>query len=851
MEVDLCRLILGFNEKLFQRAKQPRREFSTGLGTMNRYSRWLVYVIFFLSGAAALVYEISWSRQLGLLFGHTVHAASVVLGSYFAGMALGYSVGGYLTARVRPLMGYAVAELVVAVWAFAIPSILQWSESPGVAGWLTHESFIWQIALRASFSFVLLLPATIALGVTLPMMTAWLAAGRSMADPEKASLVSQAYAVNTAGALLGVTVATFWMLVNCGVCGSSYVAAAVSVVCAVAALAVGRLAITIDNFENQSDVKSSGHLAGPDDSNEVSLMLGRLRLAAVVTGFSTLALQVLYTRMFSLVFHNSTYTFGIVVAVFLAALSLGAACASRINSVIDQKTIPRCAGWALAGAAIYVVVSIPLFVALTNLDYFRFGEGFTQYMFGATGLVLIVVGPGVFLAGAVLPLIWRVAGEFDDDAGRVVGQLTSANTIAAAAGAMVASFMVLPLVGLWTGFVFVAGLVLAIAVMFLSIELVMARWLWVVCVWSILAAVTMFSPTESGAAHRDGEETIARWHSAYGWIDLVKSGTSRSARSVGRRAEVYKIRQNLHYRFGKTGSNAREYRQAHLPLLMHDSPRDVLFLGLGTGLTAGGAIVHQEVQSVTAVELIPEVVEAARELAAYNFNVVDHAKSHVVCDDGRHFLLATDENFDVIVSDLFVPWESESGYLYTVEHYEVAATRLKEGGLFCQWLPLYQVGEAEFESIASSFAKVFPSVTLWWGKLAGSRGPVIALVGKFDQVHIDSKAVDMRIAKLGDLIEVDPSMANTGLLVDHFIGRWEVANASESVLLNRDEYPVVEFSTPVSNRDRKLISGAVFEDYYQKVLCRLSMEHLSVDGKTVSNPEQLKKRQSLLLFGGR
>jgi len=121
---------------------------------------------------------------------------------------------------------------------------------------------------------------------------------------------------------------------------------------------------------------------------------------------------------------------------------------------------------------------------------------------------------------------------------------------------------------------------------------------------------------------------------------------------------------------------------------MHRNPQDVLFLGLGTGLTAAGAIPHQEVRHITAVELIPEVVEAVRFLADYNFDVVDHEKTRIVCDDARHYLLATEDKFDVIVSDLFVPWESESGYLYTVEHYEVAATRMKEGGLFCQWLPL-------------------------------------------------------------------------------------------------------------------------------------------------------------------
>jgi spermidine synthase len=313
--------------------------------------------------------------------------------------------------------------------------------------------------------------------------------------------------------------------------------------------------------------------------------------------------------------------------------------------------------------------------------------------------------------------------------------------------------------------------------------------------------MAVLAPTESGASRRASEQTIRRWHSPYGWIDLVKDFPSALERSSNAVPEVFKIRQNLHYRFGKTGSNAREYRQAHLPLLMHPDPQDVLFLGLGTGLTAAGAIPHPEVRKITAVELIPEVIEAAGALAKYNFGVVDHEKTTIVSDDGRHFLLAPNEQFDVIVSDLFVPWESESGYLYTVEHYEVAATRLKEGGLFCQWLPLYQVGEFEFESIANSFSKVFPSVTLWWGKLSGSRGPVIALVGKQCPIQIDSEATNQRIERLGLSMGVDPSIANLGLVMEHFLGQWNSARSRSAVTLNRDEFPVVEFSTPISNRD--------------------------------------------------
>jgi len=798
---------------------------------MNQWSRYLAYLVFLLSGSAALIYEISWSRQLGLLFGHTVHAASVVLGSYFAGMAVGYAVGGYLSKHVRPLFGYAAAEIVVAVWAFAIPVILQWSESPAIAGWLVHDSVFWQLAARACFSFLLLMPATIALGATLPMMAAWLAVGGGTAEPDNAKRISFAYAVNTFGALVGVIAATL-----------------LSLACGAIALVIGSKDASPERLKQEQSSSTSDDATRPKEG-ALGLMW-RLRTAAIVIGFSTLALQVLYMRMFSLVFHNSTYTFGIVVAVFLAALALGAACAARLSAASNSANVLRRAGWAMTASAIYVVVSVRVFVMLTDLNYFRFGESFVQYMTGATGLVLLVVGPGALLAGIVLPLIWRVAGGVDGNAGRVVGELTSANTIAASAGAMTASFLILPWIGLWPGFVFVGGLMMLTALMFLSINPPVLRWLTIGVLWAALAVLTLNSQTESGASRREEEVTIQRWDSPYGWIDLVRNRSTAVDRPENDQSIVFKIRQNLHYRFGKTGSNAREYRQAHLPLLMHPSPEGVLFLGLGTGLTAAGAIPHQEVKRVTAVELIPEVVEAARALGEYNFDVVDHEKTKIVCDDARHYLLATEDKFDVIVSDLFVPWESESGYLYTVEHYEVAATRLKEGGLFCQWLPLYQVGEAEFESIANSFAEVFPSVTLWWGKLTGSRGPVIALVGKLDQIKIDTEVMDRRIERLGLLMGGDPSIADADLVMEHFVGAWSTASCNKPIVLNRDEFPVVEFSTPVSNRNRKLISGFVFEDYYQRVLSKLEVQGVTVDSRPLVNSDQLRARQRLLLFGG-
>lgn len=789
------------------------------------------YLIFFLSGAAALIYEISWSRQIGLLFGHTIQSAGVVLAAYFAGLALGYLIGAEWSSRMRPLLGYGIAELAVASWACLIPTLLTFSESETIAAWFSNSSFARQTAMRAGFCFLLLLPATAALGATLPMMTEFLASQREgdLGDPVVAARTSWAYALNTAGALAGALSATFFLLVVVGVRSSSYLAAGLSAACGLAGCglswkweprlravpneALGALAPTL----TYQSPPTGWAVAG-------------------LSGFGILGLEVLYTRMFSLVLHNSTYTFGAVVAVFLASLAGGAGLTTRLQRRFSVEAL---LGWAAGLGALAVTSSVLIFVALTDLRYYGFGESFFQYLLGVCALIGLVVAPPITLLGMLLPLIWKSSAS-SDCAGRIVGRLTAVNTISAAAGALAASFLLLPRIGLWLSFVLLAGAFFATG----------CRFVWprrpvTVCIGTTvfisLALLVWRSPVEAeDGLMQPSERLVRRWNSPYGWIDLVQL----------EKTDVFKVRQNLHYRFGQTGNDAREYRQAHIPLLLHERPEDVLFLGLGTGLTAGGAVPHGDVQHITAVELIPEVVEAARSLAKYNFGVVGHPKVEIRIDDARHYLLACDRRFDVIVSDLFVPWESQAGYLYTVEHYRIARRRLKPGGMVCQWLPLHQLGAGEFELIADSFASVFPVTTIWWGALDSSK-PVVALVGGDGPLVLDEKRLEARLTALWRTTESsDANLRSAAEFFAHYQGDWVIRNPS---LLNTDEHPRVEFWSPISNRDYQMLAGRALVEYYDDVLSRLPADAASLSSAVespVASPQQRNNSRRVVLSGG-
>ncbi len=804
---------------------------------------WLVYFIFFLSGASALICEISWSRQIGLMFGHTVHAASIVLASYFFGMAIGYWFGAKWSLRYRPLMGYAVAEVIVGLWTFAVPQIIQISESATFAPWLSNSSLTLQTCGRAGFAFFLLLPATIALGVTLPMMAQYFSTSpcASRSGPDTSARVSLAYAVNTAGALSGVLAATFFLLVTIGVRKSSYCAAAISLLCAIIALLILRRDLRttpiLRDLDTDKDLplesetfieNSASREANPKSSRATCPPSTPMLLSlTILSGGGALALQVLYTRMFSLVFHNSTYTFGVVVATWLASLSIGAMLAGWLQKKMSCRSL---IGLASATGATAIVSSSLIFAGLTQLKYFNFGDSFATYLAGALLVVLAVIGPAVTCLGMVLPLVWSLAGT-QKKAGLIVGRLTAINTLAAATGCLVASFFLLPAIGLWYSIVMIAGLFFIAGFWILLSERHLKT-------ASLLAIA--FGTISSLALHpldlehpKDGEKLIQRWNSAFGWIDVMQV-TQTGA---------FRIRQNLHYGFGTTGKYAREYRQAHIPLLLHQKPEDVLFMGLGTGLTVGGAIPHQPVKRIVAVELIKEVVEAARTLSDDNYGAVDHPKVKIKVDDARHFLLANTKNYDVIVSDLFVPWESKSGYLYTVENYRVAASRLKPNGVFCQWLPLYQLGEREFELIADSFSSVFQHTTVWWGQL-NSNYPVIALIGSESTLEFDSTQITQKLDNLKQKGGMsDPKIETAERLSDLYVGDW---NVDANAIFNTDEYPRVEFLTPISNRNRQMIQGETLKRYFD-VFYKLPTR--SVEFSKPGNSIHRRTRQHLILFG--
>lgn len=784
-----------------------------GVGSQEGAPRPLVYLLFFLTGATGLVYEVSWSRQVGVVVGHTAEATALVLASYFAGLAVGQFLSGGIARKVNPLLGYGAAETGAGLLACFVPALLSGvgEMSSGFSG-----DDVGGTAVRSLWCFLILLLPTIPLGATFPFVAEYFIRRNHGARRH----VPFAYAVNTAGGILGVIAATAFLLVAVGVRRSGEVAALVSMACGVVATTA---ALLCRNFRVREPQPTSADTV-------VGTAGWRWRTVAAVSGFGTLGTEVLYTRLFALVFHNSSYTFGAVLAVFLLGLALGA---GLVATAFRRAPRERLVILAFSVGGLLLPASLLAFYGLTGFRYFDGGETFTSYMAGAFGLVALVVLPPVTVLGMALPL--AIAGS--GSCARTAGRLVSINTSASILGALAAGFLLPERFGLWGTFGFFSLLFAATGTFLLAgTRLYLAGS--VVILTLVVACFAITHTRERASAMSDREEVVRRWESPYGWVDVVRDN----------RTDAMKLRQNLHYRHGSTANATREYRQGRLPLLLHPHPSDVAFLGLGTGMTAAPVARDDRVRSATLVELIPEVIEAARLFSGPNLGVLDDPKVDVRVADARRFVAGAGPKFDVIVSDLFVPWESRSGYLYTVDFYRAVRGRLKPQGLFCQWLALYQLGPAEFEIIADSFAAAFPHATLWWGQM-DARFPMVAIVGAETPLDARAESLEARLAAAGVMPGgFDPDLSQPDDLPALFVGRWPPRLEKQ---VNTDEHPRLEFRAPLSHRAGLLLRGPFLRAYFDTVLSTLpsdGVEFGALPGAAGSDAAR-RTAQRVSLFG--
>jgi spermidine synthase len=756
-----------------------------------------------LSGAAALVYQVLWTRQLTLLLGHTVAAVSTVLATFMGGLALGSALAARALPRTAPSArpgAYALLEFGIAGCALAFPFLLRTGLPPLVLGVL------------------LLLAPTVLMGATLPLLTALAGARVETAGRVAGTL----YAANTLGAVAGSLACVFLLLPRLGVWRSTLLAAALNLA---AAALVWRWRPALPAARPDSAVppaRRRGKAAEPASRpvEHETLPAAVVLTVLALSGLGALADEVAWSRALVLLIGPTAYAFAFILAAVITGIALGsAAAAAAIPRGRRPATVLAVVEAAAAAAGLAVVVVIGRLPATVGAIVRANADRIDRLMAVEFAGVLALLGLPCVLFGAAFPLAVQLLARAAGGAGPAAARVYAWNTVGAVLGAVLAGFVVLPRFGIRTTLLAAAGAHAVAGALALggrdlprrgseSRAAHLARPLRVRGGrrWALAALLAAFALAAA---------TLPPWDR-----DLLSGGVYKYAvyAEPGGLEEELRAGELVYYREGAEvtvsvkrvggtlslavdgkvdatsgGDMLTQRLLAHLPLLLHPSPREACVIGLGSGVTAGSALAHS-LQRLDAIEISPEVVEAARLFGRFNRGALDDPRLGLRVADGRNHLLLTDRRYDVIISEPSNPWMAGVSSLFTRDFFVLARSRLAPGGVFCQWAHIYNMHPRDLRTVVAGFTDAFPVSALF----LVNEGDVLLIGGQPTLPAVEVGTLARRMAEppvRDDLAQVEVRSA-AGLATLYALGGDALVRFAGDAPRHTDDHPRLEFSAP-------------------------------------------------------
>ena len=771
-----------------------------------------IILVFFLSGFAALVYQVVFAKGLALTFGSTSHASTIVLATYMAGLALGSFWGGKLAERVtRPVLFYAGAELGVAVICAAAPLTLKFTRALYVmiaAG--ADPAASWLVGLQLALGAAVLIPPTLLMGLTLPMLTRHLIARRAGLGASAGVL----YSSNTLGAAVGAIATGYLIMPALGVLSSLRLAVVINVGVAVTALLIAH-----------SQTKRNVHvdplpdiaIPGTEPAREqrpVDRVLGWVAIIQLtVGGFITFGLETTFIHLLATIAGNSVYAFSLMLFAFLIGLGAGSNAARRWLSVQRELAVALLLCQALV--ALSLLLGVPFWDSIPR--YFAaFGFWLPARSFAARELIrflaclVIMLPPAVFI-GAQFPIAMEAVGRaFPAKKIAALGVASALNTVGNILGALVVGFGLLPVLGsLSTLHALTVGCIMLAA---LSLPYAGRRGQLATGVLLGLEAILFLkqpaqfnlSVLASGGnvyfASQQYGRVIDSAESLDGGMTTVAVTGERSSRPILTLLTNGKFQGD-----DSTGGEMKAQSSFALAPLLHTSARQsALVIGFGTGTTT--KVFRQAgFGQIDVAELSGDILTLAdRHFRAVNAGVLHEpqVKAHVT--DGRNFLLLGRSKYDVISIELSSIWFAGAANLYNREFYQLVRQRLASGGVFQQWVQLHRLSELDIATIMTTLIEQFPHVWLYY---LGKQGILVACEGDCEPSAQNLKALENARMLAGTLRLFGGHAEEVlkGQLLTPSSLRQLVSDANrrfssvKNSLVATDDQLMLEYSTPKGN----------------------------------------------------
>jgi len=647
----------------------------------------LLPAFFFLSGLAGLLYQIVWLKYFTLLFGATTPSVTAILAAFMGGLSLGSHLFGRWSARIRrPVLWYGAMEVAVGSYALLVPVLFAGEGRIFTAAYrLAGGEGILLTAFRFAFAALLFLPPTLLMGGTLPLLARWAERGAQSIGRRTGLL----YGVNTLGAFAGVMLGTFWAVPVLGFGKTAHLAAAVNLLVGAGGIALGWRLIV--DAQDAMAAAPAGIQRG---------------LVFFVMGFTSLGYEVYWSRILAIHIGSNVYAYGLMLAVILMGIGLGSLLFGALPGK-SSKPASRLGALETILAAV-MILQIALFAVFPSVLTWLAGLPWPEVrwqVFGSLflGTASVLFAPAL-LMGFSFPLCVRWIAPDAARAGEGAGSVYAWNTFGAIAGTFAAGLIAVPLLGTLRGLLLFAGLNAALGI-------VLCRgWMRLPALAAAAALLVMGFTLDprllflSSGQYHDVKARIVDFHE-----------DATGAVMVVRRPEGLSLEINGVNVAGTSPDNALIQKlQGHLPFALCPDARRVLHIGLGSGSTAHAVSLHP-VEAIRVAEISPGIVrQARRHFLDYNGGVLADPRLKVSIMDGRNYVLASPERFDLILSDSIHPKYLGNGFLYTKEYFALVRARLAPGGAASMWLPMYSLSPKNFKEILRAFRDVFPRATLWW-----------------------------------------------------------------------------------------------------------------------------------------
>ncbi len=777
------------------------------LAPAHKTARAVLFSCFFFSGLTGLLYEIVWVRLFTLVFGNTVFSTAAVLAAFMGGLGIGGLVAGrYVEKRGGEVLFYGIAEAVIGLYAFAPPLLIKLLESSYPAIYAATGGGPALTALKAVAAAVILAPATLCMGASFPLLTKFFTARRSQFP----GAVSALYGLNTLGAVSGAFLTGFILLAYMGIHDTLLMGMVVN-------LGIGLLAIIQHgkiggSREETAAVEEApaedGSAAAPARAGGVALIL----IGIFVSGFVSLLLEVAWTRSLALILGSSTYAFSLILITILLGIALGSFAVGRYF----KKRPDSISGTALPGICLMCVAAFATvcFPAMKwAVLYFSqtiglLKDDYTLVLVLDFIVCVAILLPPMLFFGASFPAFTALYSARTKRISSGVGGAYLWNTLGAILGSALAGFAFIPFAGVHKTLLFgiiaaaVTGMLLLIADRKTPLPLRFG------IAAAALAVAVPVSITQKWDAyimnsgpymyfrimpHTNNPEKLTKILKKQAKIVFYHDGAASTV-SVQKFSGNTFLTVNGKTDASTTSDAPTQIFVSAMPLLLRPDMRDIAVIGIGSGMTAGAALQFPSVKKLDLLEIEPYVAQAMKFFDDYNFNVRNDPRTHLYLNDARNFFLAHRNKYDLIISEPSNHWIAGVASLYSRDFFNLAASRLRPGGLYSQWVQLYSMSPTSLSMILATFRSVFPETHIF---IVGSD---MFLIGSKKTVDIDARKIAAqfdKMAKTSRLFLPRYGFDRLGFTISHYVaGPEEVRRLSSIGGINTDERPVLEFIAP-------------------------------------------------------